>query len=437
MQKFSGDTKTHNDFEPQRAIPQDPALDSTLAIVREGYRFIMNRCRSLRSDIFDTRLLLQRATCIRGEEAARIFYGSENFTRVGAIPATQAKLLQDYGSVQGLDGAHHRHRKRLFTDILRPEEVKRLTESAAETWREKLPAWQARQQVVLFDELQEILCRSVCAWAGIPLSERDARKRTLELAEMIEASGSIGPRNWRAQWLRARCERWARDIVERVRSGEIRCDATAPVRIIAEHREPDGSLLPVDTAVVELINVLRPTVAVARFIVFSALALHEYPACAASLVAGGDVYKRAFAQEVRRLYPFFPFIAGRVRKEFAWSGHRFAEGDWVLLDLYGTDHDERNFPAPESFQPERFLHGDPSRFAFIPQGGGEAATSHRCPGEDTTLALMTMALNMLTKEMRYDVPPQDLDINLASIPALPGSRFIIGNVTPIAERQAR
>ncbi|MGI8725350.1 MAG: hypothetical protein ACR2J1_08375 [Methyloceanibacter sp.] len=94
---------------------------------------------------------------------------------------------------------------------------------------------------------------------------------------MIEASGSIGPRNWRAQWLRGRCERWARDIIEDVRSGKLRYDPTAPVRVIAEHREPDGSFLTTDAAVVELINVLRPTVAVARFIVFIALALHEYP----------------------------------------------------------------------------------------------------------------------------------------------------------------
>lgn len=434
MQKFSDDPKIHKNFEPERTIPRDPAFDSTIAVVREGYRFIANRCRSLRSDIFQTRLLLRRATCMRGEEAARIFYGGENFTRVGAIPATQAKLLQDYGSVQGLDGEHHRHRKRLFTDMFSPQEVARLTELTAAAWRAKLPSWERRKQIVLFDELREILCGSVCAWAGVPLSERDASKRTLELGEMIEASGSIGPRNWRAQWLRSRCERWARSIIERVRCGELRCDATVPVRVIAEHREPDGSLLSVDAAVVELINVLRATVAVARFIVFGALALHEHPACVARLAKGDDAYARAFAQEVRRLYPFFPFIAGRVTTEFAWSGHRFAKGDWVLLDLYGTNHDERIFPAPEEFQPERFLHAEPGPFAFIPQGGGDTATGHRCPGEDTTIALIMTALNMLTKEMRYEVPPQNLEISLAAIPALPHSRFVIGNVARVPAR---
>jgi fatty-acid peroxygenase len=32
-------------------------------------------------------------------------------------------------------------------------------------------------------------------------------------------------------------------------------------------------------------------------------------------------------QEVRRFYPFFPFVSGRVLTEFAWRGHRFARGD--------------------------------------------------------------------------------------------------------------
>ena len=66
-------------------IPKDSAFDGTLAVLRDGYRFILNRCRKLNSDLFQTRLLLRRAVCIHGEEAAKIFYDGERFTRVGAI----------------------------------------------------------------------------------------------------------------------------------------------------------------------------------------------------------------------------------------------------------------------------------------------------------------------------------------------------------------
>ena len=415
----------------ERRIPKDPSFDGTLAVLRDGYRFIFNRCRKLNSDLFQTRLLLRRAVCIHGEEAARIFYDGERFTRVGAIPPTQAKLLQDYGSVQGLDGEHHRHRKRMFTELLAPEEVARLMACVAEEWIAKLAAWERQGRVVLFDELQEILCRGVCDWAGISMSERDVARRTLELGEMIEAAGSLGPRNWRAQWLRSRCERWAGGLIEGARSGAISFEPGSPVQIIAQHREPDGSLLPADVAAVELINLLRPTVAIARFIVFAAFALDEHPDYQQRIRSGDGGFARAFAQEVRRVYPFFPFIAGRARRQFQWNGHAFEKDDWVLLDIYGTNRDPRSFAAAETFRPERFIEAPPSIFAFVPQGAGDATQTHRCPGEDATVAIMVMALTMLTKQMAYCVPEQDLSIDLASIPALPKSRFVIDDVRSV------
>jgi fatty-acid peroxygenase len=420
--------KAASPSQHERRIPKDPAFDGTFAVLRDGYRFILNRCRKLNSDLFETRLLLRRAVCIHGEDAAKIFYDGERFTRVGAIPPTQAKLLQDYGSVQGLDGEHHRHRKRMFTELLAPDEVARLTASVAEEWIAKLPVWERQDRVILFDELQEILCRGVCDWAGISMSERDVRKRTLELGEMIEAAGSLGPRNWRAQWLRSRCERWARGLIEGARSGAISFESGSPVNIIAQHREPDGSLLAADVAAVELINLLRPTVAIARFIMFAAVALHEHPDYQQRIRGGDRAFARAFAQEVRRAYPFFPFIAGRARLPFKWNGHAFAKDDWVLLDIYGTNRDPRSYAEAETFRPERFLDAPPGIFAFVPQGAGDAKLTHRCPGEDATVAIMVMALTLLTKQMAYRVPEQDLSFDLASIPALPKSRFVIDEV---------
>lgn len=57
-------------------IPRDPSLDSTLALLSEGYRFISRRCQRYRSDIFQTRFMLRRAFCVTGEEAARMFYAA-------------------------------------------------------------------------------------------------------------------------------------------------------------------------------------------------------------------------------------------------------------------------------------------------------------------------------------------------------------------------
>jgi fatty-acid peroxygenase len=410
------------------SLPRDTSLDSTLALLREGYTFISSRARRLQSDVFLTRLMLQPAICMTGEEAAREFYVPGRFTRSRAVPMTTLTLLQDRGSVLTLDGDAHRRRKQLFISaVMAPDRVEELVALADREWRRRIPAWQRMPVLVLHDEVREILCRAVCAWAGVPLPESDARDRAREFGAMVDQAGSIGPRHWHAQWLRRRTERWIGQVIDDVRSGHLVVHRDRAAHAIASHRDADGRLLPRSTAAVELINVLRPTVAVARFITFAALALFEHPAVSTALKAGSDEDLDRFAQEVRRFYPFIPAVGGRVRTPFEWRGHRFKTGEWVLLDIHGTNHDRRRWPDPEEFRPDRFKEAPATAFDVIPQGGGGHADGHRCPGEAITLALMKAATRQLLR-LRYDVPAQDLRIDLASVPALPASGFVIANV---------
>ena len=69
-------------------IPRDKNLDSTLALLSEGCTFVSRRCRRHRSDVFETRLMLTKAVCMMGREAADVFYELERFTRKGAMPQT-------------------------------------------------------------------------------------------------------------------------------------------------------------------------------------------------------------------------------------------------------------------------------------------------------------------------------------------------------------
>lgn len=409
-------------------IPRDKTLDSTLALLRDGYRFTSKRARRYRSDIFETRLMLRKAVCVLGEEAARIFYEPDRFTRRGALPITTLKLLQDKGSVALLDGEAHRWRKHMFMSLTAPERVEQLVDATAEYWRAYIGKWETLDRVTLLDEMQEILCRAVCAWAGVPLARSEAKQRTREFAAMIDGAGAVGPRNWWSLLLRARTERWIQGIIKQVRGGELDSGEGSAAYVIAWHRERDGKLLAPAVAAVELLNVLRPTVAVARFVTFAALALHEHPECRSSLHTGGDDTLELFVQEVRRVYPFFPFVGGRTRNAFEWRGSYFAKGTWMLVDLYGTNHDARLWEEPRAFRPERFRHWDGNAFTFIPQGGGDHATNHRCPGEGITIELMKLAVSFLTRSMTYDVPEQDLRIDLSRMPARPKSGFVMSNV---------
>lgn len=412
-------------------LPRDQSLEAGPAFLREGYRFLPDRFGRLNTDVFEARLMLRRAVCVGGEDAARMFYTPDRFTRRGALPPTTLLSLQDRGSVQTLDGEAHHRRKRLFLSLMTPDHVRRLGDLFEAEWRNRLPTWARMDDVVLLPQARDLLCRAVCRWAGIHLTNAEASCRAREFGAMIDGAGSVGPRNWRGLRLRSRTERWARGLIRETRSGSLRPPPDSPLRAVAFHQDAPGRRLSVNLAAVELLNLLRPTVAVERFVAFAALALHQHPEWRDRLRDADEAVLDAFAQEVRRFYPFFPAVAGRALAPFEWRDLRFARGDWVLLDLYGTDRDPRSWTEPQVFRPERFLEGEANPWNFIPQGGGDdVARSHRCPGEPATVELIKRAARLLVREMRYEVPPQDLTVDLGRMPTCPRSGFRMRNVRP-------
>lgn len=410
------------------SIPRDKLPDSTLALLREGYQFIPNRVRRYGSDIFQTRLMLRDAMCVHGADAAEMFYTDGNFTRVGAMPPTTNRLLQDKGSVQSLDGRPHRHRKAMFMAMMTPERIDQMLEIAEGAWIDAIDSWAGRDRIVLLDEIEQVLCLAACEWSGIPLGSRNLSRRTAELSAMVAGAGSYGPTMWKAQLLRQRSERWARHVIRRVRAGRLEVPAGSPVEQIASHQDLDGQLLPVKHAAVELLNILRPIVAIGHFVVHEAHALERYPE--SRLLAGSSYEsdREKFVQEVRRFSPFFPFIGGVALRDITWRGIHIPKDQWVLLDLYGTNRDPRAWDDPDSFDPDQMNSWDGSAFSLIPQGAGEFETGHRCPGEWITIALMKQAAHMLTNRMTYSVPDQDLSISLNEFPAIAASGFVMENV---------
>ncbi|MEH3024223.1 MAG: cytochrome P450 [Pseudomonas oryzihabitans] len=409
-------------------LPRVLAFDSSLALLTEGYAFISNRCDRLGRDVFATRLLLRPTLCLRGPAAVELFYREERFTRVAAAPRRLRKTLFGEGGVQGLDGAAHRQRKALFVEITRPARVEALITRVEQEWRTCLPLWQARDEIVLLDELHRLYARAVCEWAGVCLTAAEEAQRCAELVALIEGAGRLGPAQLTARRARTRLERWLGGQVEQARQRPP--PAGSALALVAVHRDSDGTLLSPRVAAVELLNVLRPTVAVARFSTFAALALYKQPAWRERLRADPDS-RAPFAQEVRRFYAFFPFTVARVRDTFELHGVIFPRGARVLLDLYGTNRDPRSWDRPEIFDPMRFLSGAVPDSACVPQGGGDVARQHRCPGEGIALELMTSALRLLLQDMTYQVPTQDLRIDLARMPMRPASGLILSQVQQV------
>ena len=73
-----------NRMAAMSSMPRDKSVDATLALMRDPYCFIGKRWEQAESDVFEARILLRRTACMRGRDAARVFYDPERSMRKGA-----------------------------------------------------------------------------------------------------------------------------------------------------------------------------------------------------------------------------------------------------------------------------------------------------------------------------------------------------------------
>jgi fatty-acid peroxygenase len=396
-------------------------IDRSVELIRQGYRWA-ERLRA-GAPAVATRLLGREAAVVGGPAGVRRFY-DPRLTRRRAFPMPVQLVLFGPGTVHSLDDAEHHHRKAMFLEVLNAGAVAALGRRAEQEWESAIRRWAGTDRVVLFDEAVHVLAASVLPWAGVPVTADELPRRARQLATVLDGFASAGPAYVRAVLARRQIGRWAGRLVREVRSGRIRPAAGTALHAAAALRHGDGGLVPEQVAGVALLNVVRPTIAVAWFIAFAGMALHEHPGWRRRIAAGDEAALEAFAQEVRRLYPFVPVLAARAREEQDVLGVRVPRGGLVVLDVHGTDHDAAQWPDPERFDPNRFLHGSVDPDALVPQGGGDVTTGHRCPGESVTLTMLAVAVRTLAR-LPHSLPPQDLTYDLSRIPTRPRSGVVL------------
>ena len=378
-------------------------IDQSAALLVKGYAWLPDLRRRSGGTPVRTRVMGQPAVAVEGEEAARFFYASGHLERHTALPEPVTGTLFGKGAVQTLDGAVHRVRKAMFVSLLMGDGVTNLAEQTGAAFDRAAKTWQG-STVTLFDETAKVIAGSVTRWAQIPVTDDEVPDLAADLVAMVDGFATGGPRHWRARRARGRRERW-----------------------LAGQPLLTGRGLDPRVAAVEMLNIIRPSTAVTWLVSFAAHALHRWPEHREPLAAGDDAFTAAFVHEVRRFDPFAPFLGGRAVRDLIFDGVEIPHGSLVLLDVYGQNHDERLWPDPYAFRPERFIDKQPGEFDLIPQGGGDPRTGHRCPGEQITVALLGTLAQRLAR-LDHRLPPQDLTIDLSRIPARPrsGIRITVG-----------
>ena len=108
-------------------------------------------------------------------------------------------------------------------------------------------------------------------------------------------------------------------------------------------------------------------------------------------------YLEAFCQETLRIYPVAPNVARQLTKPFNLLGNTIAEGTTLAASIMMLHENEKLYPEPRKFRPERFLERKFSPYEYIPFGGGP----RRCIGAAFAMYELKIALATLLRQYQF------------------------------------
>ncbi|MDU5333671.1 cytochrome P450 [Enterococcus sp.] len=397
----------------------------------EGYLLLTELRKEADAPVVKARLLKKEVIAIYGKEAAKKFYDPRNFKREGAMPKLVLKTLFGEDGVQTLDGNAHEHRKTIFMNLMTPERMEAYHRILDKNLTQKMD--QQQGEFELFDVAKDVLFRSICEWSGIDLSKID-KKEVEQLAEyqisMISSAVTNPTTHIKGIENRKKSEKWAQSLIEKARTNPVAGKKDVALYAFANATDDQGELLPIEVAAVELLNVIRPTVALTVWIALMGHTLFSCPDIYQRLHAEFDQLQDSFIQEMRRYYPFFPMLPAFAKQDVEVDGYLIPKDSWVVLDLYGTNHDERMIETPEVFRISRYLGKEKhisydEEYEMIAQGGGKFEAMHRCAGEWITLHTLRVFSDQLVNKYQFSVPEQDWTIPMNQFPTYPKSKAIL------------
>ncbi len=115
-------------------------------------------------------------------------------------------------------------------------------------------------------------------------------------------------------------------------------------------------------------------------------------------------WTNACFQEAMRLFPPAWVIPRVANRDDVIDGHRIPKGSTVIVPIHRIHHDERFWPDPEVFDPQRFMPGegkDRHRSAYLPFGGGRRI----CIGTSFALMETTLITAMMSQRFVFDLVP--------------------------------
>jgi cytochrome P450 len=112
----------------------------------------------------------------------------------------------------------------------------------------------------------------------------------------------------------------------------------------------------------------------------------------------------ACLQESQRYYSAVWMIGREAIQDDVIDGHHIRPGTTVLIPIHHIHHDERWWPKPQEFDPNRFVGDavkDRPRSAYLPFGGGRRI----CIGQSFALMEMVLMAAIMSQRFTFDLVP--------------------------------
>ena len=384
------------------APPASPAVRlppaTRLPKMFQGLAFAMSRRWMIRrlarryGNVFMMNVPIYGRVVVVGDPqlAKQIFTTSPE--ELGNIQPNLSRLFGS-GSVFALDREDHRRRRRLLAPPFHGKSMKNYEAIIEEETLRETANWPEGRPFATLPSMMHITLNAILrAVFGADGAELDELRRLIppwvtlgsRLAAMPKPKRNYGRYS---PW--GRLEEWRRQydlivdkLIDAERADPKFADRTDVLALMMRSTYDDGSVMSRKDIGDELLTLLaagHETTAATLGWAFERVSRH--PDLLAALVDeaenDGSELRQATILEVQRARTVIDFAARSVYPPV------YQLGEWVIprgnsiIVSIGQIHDNPNvFPDPERFDPQRYIGGKPSAFAWVPFGGG----TRRCVG---------------------------------------------------------
>jgi cytochrome P450 family 135 len=316
----------------------------------------------------------------------------------------------------------HKRMRALLDPLFRGESVQRYNNLTAQIAEEKLLGWPMNEPQPVLPLMQSITLEVIMS-AIFGVTEKD---RQAELAERIDTLIEWGSgaarmaKMHRSQRLgkeppkslpkaRDPLDEMVYEIIARARKDPTVEERDDMLALLIKARYEDGSPLEDQELRDHMVTLLiqgHASTADALSWAFDRLLrnpeVHER--LREEVKSNGEDYVDSVAKETLRMRPPLGMCTRLVNKPYKLGDYELEPGTLVAPCIYLVHHDERNYPDPERFDPERFLGKKPGKYTWIPFGGGYRS----CVGGFFAVHEIKTVLRTLMQQGRFE-PADDAD----------------------------